>query len=117
MPASAILPLLVLLAQPQAARPDVERDAPAPEATKPIDTKKEDKKEEKEVPPVVTHHELRAGGRLLKYTATTGLMPLRSETGELEGSGTSAARWAGSTRAFRASTRAASRNGRNSTRA
>ena len=75
MPASAILPLLVLLAQPRAARPDVERDAPAPEATKPIDTKKEDKKEEKEVPPVVTHHELRAGGRLLKYTATTGLMP------------------------------------------
>ena len=80
MPASAVLPLLLLLAQPRAARLDV----PAADAPKAVETKKEDKKEEKEEPPVVTRHELRAGGRVLKYTATTGLMPLRSETGELE---------------------------------
>ncbi|MCM3876531.1 MAG: peptidase S10, partial [Thermoanaerobaculia bacterium] len=85
MPASAILPLLVLLAQPRAARPDAAAAAPTPEAAEPAETKKEDKKkEEKEVPPIVTRHEMRAGGRLLKYTATTGLMPLRSETGDLE---------------------------------
>jgi carboxypeptidase C (cathepsin A) len=35
-------------------------------------------------PPVVTHHELRAGGRVLKYTVTTGFMPLRNEEGKLE---------------------------------
>ena len=80
MPASAVLPLLLLLAQPRAAR----LDAPAADAPKAVETKKEDKKEEKEEPPVVTRHELRAGGRVLKYTATAGLMPLRSETGELE---------------------------------
>ena len=84
MPASAILPFLVLLAQPQAARPDASLSAAAPESSKPVEAKKEDRKEEKEVPPVVTRHEMRAGGRLLKYTATTGLMPLRNETGELE---------------------------------
>lgn len=33
---------------------------------------------QKETPPVVTHHEIRLGGRVLKYTATTGLMPIRN---------------------------------------
>lgn len=91
MPASAILPLIALLALPQAARP---QGGPAPEpghseevaATKanPAEGKKEDKKEEKEEPPIVTHHELRVGGKVLKYTATAGLMPLRNEAGDLE---------------------------------
>lgn len=35
-------------------------------------------------PPVVTHHELRSGGQVLHYTATTGLMPLQNEKGEVE---------------------------------
>lgn len=30
-----------------------------------------------EVPPVVTHHTIRAGGRELRYTATTGRMPIK----------------------------------------
>jgi carboxypeptidase C (cathepsin A) len=33
----------------------------------------------KEEPPVVTHHEIHVGGRILKYTATTGYMPIRNE--------------------------------------
>lgn len=34
---------------------------------------------------VVTHHEIHAGGKTLRYTATTGLMPIRNTTdGELE---------------------------------
>ena len=37
-----------------------------------------------EVPPVVTHHEIRAGGRVLRYTVTTGLMPLRNDQGTTE---------------------------------
>jgi carboxypeptidase C (cathepsin A) len=41
---------------------------------------------EKEEPPVVTHHEARLGGRVLRYTVTTGMMPLRSEAGETEAS-------------------------------
>jgi carboxypeptidase C (cathepsin A) len=36
-------------------------------------------------PPVVTRHEIRVGGRALRYTVTTGIMPLRNtSTGETE---------------------------------
>lgn len=34
--------------------------------------------------PVVTRHELRRGDRVLKYTVTTGMMPLTNEAGETE---------------------------------
>ena len=33
---------------------------------------------QKETPPIVTHHEIHVGGRVLRYTATTGLMPIRN---------------------------------------
>jgi carboxypeptidase C (cathepsin A) len=40
---------------------------------------------EKEVAPIVTHHEIRLGGRVLHYTATAGLMPIRNaENDEVE---------------------------------
>ncbi len=41
---------------------------------------------EKDEPPVVTHHEARIGGRALRYTVTTGMMPLKNEAGETEAS-------------------------------
>jgi carboxypeptidase C (cathepsin A) len=34
--------------------------------------------------PVVTKHSIRAGGRTLSYTVTTGTMPIRSNTGDVE---------------------------------
>ncbi len=34
--------------------------------------------------PVITHHEIRAGGRALRYTVTTGLMPIKTREGETE---------------------------------
>src|SRR6266403_5096449 len=34
--------------------------------------------------PVITHHEIRAGGRTLRYTATTGMMPIKNREGETE---------------------------------
>ncbi len=38
-----------------------------------------------DAPPVITKHELRVGGRVLRYTVTTGIMPLRNAaTGETE---------------------------------
>ncbi|MFI5197966.1 MAG: S10 family peptidase [Thermoanaerobaculia bacterium] len=87
MLAPAILSLIVVLAQPQSARPartpasePTSAEASAPERAKPA----EGKKEEKEEPPVITHHELNAGGKTLKYTATTGLMPLKNEAGDVE---------------------------------
>ncbi len=39
----------------------------------------------KEEPPIVTHHEIHVGGKILRYTATTGFMPIRNEeSGEIE---------------------------------
>ncbi|HJQ31202.1 MAG TPA: hypothetical protein VJ866_03435, partial [Pyrinomonadaceae bacterium] len=35
-------------------------------------------------PPSVTRHEIRVGGRTLRYTVTTGVMPLKSAAGETE---------------------------------
>lgn len=37
-----------------------------------------------EQPPVVTHHEIHVNGRVLKYMATTGLMPIKNANGETE---------------------------------
>lgn len=51
------------------------------------DEKKEEKKPEPqpEVPPIETHHELTLADKTLKYTATTGMMPLKNvESGETE---------------------------------
>lgn len=59
--------------------------APPPaDAPKPAEGKTAEKPAEKEESPVVTHHEIHAGGRTLKYTATTGLMPLRDTKGDTE---------------------------------
>ena len=37
-----------------------------------------------EEPPVITHHEIRVGGRVLRYTATAGMMPIKNRDGETE---------------------------------
>jgi carboxypeptidase C (cathepsin A) len=39
-----------------------------------------------EKPPVVTHHTIDLNGKPLRYTVTTGLMPLRNDGGEVEAS-------------------------------
>ena len=58
---------------------------PPADAPKPPETKSAEKlKEPEEEKPVITHHEMRAGGKSLKYTATAGLMPIRNARGETE---------------------------------
>ncbi len=37
-----------------------------------------------EAPPVITHHQMTIGGKLLHYTATTGRMPIKTEEGKIE---------------------------------
>jgi len=86
MTSSLLLSLLLLAGpaqEPERAGPspavaeDKEEAVPKPE--------KPDKPKEKEEPPVVTRHELRlGGGRILRYSVTTGLMPLKSDKGETE---------------------------------
>jgi carboxypeptidase C (cathepsin A) len=47
-------------------------------------TKPPAKEQAKEPEPVVAHHELRVGGKVLKYTATTGRLPINSAEGQTE---------------------------------
>jgi carboxypeptidase C (cathepsin A) len=57
----------------------------APEAGKEAtDKDKEEHFDVTEVPPVVTHHQITVDGKLLKYTATTGRMPLKRADGKIE---------------------------------
>jgi carboxypeptidase C (cathepsin A) len=37
-----------------------------------------------EVPPVVTHHEVRVDGKVLRYTATVGRLPIKDAEGKIE---------------------------------
>ena len=93
MTAPFALSLLLLLAPAQEPRPSTEpaprppeaaAEKPAAPAEKPAVAPPE-KPAEKEEPPVVTRHELkRKDGRSLRYTVTTGLMPLKNEKGETE---------------------------------
>ena len=74
-----------LPAQQERGNRPAEAHAPAqPARPAENDAKKDATKEPPE--PVVTHHEVRAGGKVLKYTATTGLMPIRNNQGEIEAS-------------------------------
>jgi len=89
MLAPLVLPLLLVVG-PQEPRATAEepaaRGAQRVEklAEKPAE-KAEAKPAEKEEAPVVTKHELRlASGRVLRYSVTTGLMPLKNDTGEVE---------------------------------
>src|SRR5512146_466623 len=38
----------------------------------------------KEVPPVVTHHEIRVNGQSLRYTATAGRLPIKDPAGNID---------------------------------
>jgi carboxypeptidase C (cathepsin A) len=38
----------------------------------------------REIPPVVTHHEIRLDGRALRYTATAGRLPIKDPAGTIE---------------------------------
>src|SRR5580698_9433253 len=48
------------------------------------DKDKEEHYDMTEVPPVVTHHQLTVDGKLLKYTATTGRLPIKRGDGKIE---------------------------------
>ncbi len=87
----AALPLCILffvaIALAQQPRPDRMEAPPSvqtPETAKAPEHRPE-AKEPPEQPPVITHHEIHVGGKVLRYTATVGLMPIRDEkTDKLE---------------------------------
>jgi carboxypeptidase C (cathepsin A) len=76
--------LFFTLAQEPSPRPDAAREETGARRDEPARASKDEAREKPEEPPVVTRHELRAGGRVLKYSVTTGFMPLRDEEGKTE---------------------------------
>jgi carboxypeptidase C (cathepsin A) len=90
MTAPFLLSLLLVAGLAQEPRPAADDTVPrSPEAAseKPgaAAEKPAEKPPEKEEPPVVTRHELkRADGHVLRYSVTTGLMPLKNDKGETE---------------------------------
>ena len=56
-----------------------------PAAPKPGTDKDKEEFDVSEVPPVVTHHQITLDGKVLKYTATTGRLPLKRGDGKIEG--------------------------------
>jgi len=62
--------------------PAAEEQKPA--APKPGTDKDKEEFDVSEVAPVVTHHQLTLDGKLLKYTATTGRLPIKRGDGKIE---------------------------------
>ncbi|MGH9537280.1 MAG: S10 family peptidase [Terriglobales bacterium] len=62
--------------------PAAEEQKPA--ASKPGTDKDKEEFDVSEVAPVVTHHQLTLDGKLLKYTATTGRLPIKRGDGKIE---------------------------------
>jgi carboxypeptidase C (cathepsin A) len=90
MLASLVLPLLLVVASPQEkdAKPGAAASDKADKSGKSDKADKADKKDadgkSDETEPVVTKHEINVNGRPLRYTVTTGMMPLRNDQGEKE---------------------------------
>jgi len=68
----------------KATEPTPPSEEPKITAPKPGTDKDKEEFDVSEVPPVVTHHQLTADGKLLKYTATTGRLPIKRGDGKIE---------------------------------
>src|ERR671922_215806 len=64
--------------------PASEEKTPEAERAEPADREKEKHYDVAEVPPVVTHHQVTVEGKLLKYTATAGRLPIKRPDGKIE---------------------------------
>jgi carboxypeptidase C (cathepsin A) len=68
-----------------AEKPEAPPEAKPPAHEAPGDREsKEEHYDMTEVPPVVTHHQITVSGKLLKYTATTGRLPIKRDDGRIE---------------------------------
>ena len=71
-------------AQGQAPERTQDTAASASHPAPPAPEKENQKEEEKEEKPVVTRHQITVNGRILSYTATAGMMPVRDDSDTLE---------------------------------
>jgi carboxypeptidase C (cathepsin A) len=68
-------------AENQAAKPEAASEQkPAPQSF----SDKEERFDMTDVPPVATHHQITVDGKLLKYTATAGRLPIKRADGKIE---------------------------------
>ncbi len=87
---AAFAVLLVFVAQLQAQQQETETPpAKIPSSTSPSvkqekTGKEETAKAQPETPPVVTQHEIHVQDKVLKFTATTGMLPIKNDEGETE---------------------------------
>ncbi len=73
-------PPVVKPPEPASTAPDEHR----PDAGKEGDKSKEEHFDVSEVAPIVTHHQTTVNGKILKYTATTGRLPIKRADGKIE---------------------------------
>jgi carboxypeptidase C (cathepsin A) len=69
------------------AKPEAPEQKPAPRESSGERDREKDKEEHydmTEASPVVTHHQITVDGKLLKYTATTGRLPIKRGDGKIE---------------------------------
>ena len=66
------------------AEPNPASEEPKATAPKPGTDKDKEEFDVSEVSPVVTHHQITADGKLVKYTATTGRLPIKRGDGKIE---------------------------------
>jgi carboxypeptidase C (cathepsin A) len=71
-------------AKPEALTPAPEEQRPAKELSGDKEKDKEEHYDMTEVAPVVTHHQITVNGKLLKYTATAGRLPIKRPDGKIE---------------------------------
>jgi carboxypeptidase C (cathepsin A) len=73
-------------AENASAKPEAssEPKPPAPQAFSDKEKDKEEHFDMTEVPPVATHHQVTVDGKLLKYTATAGRLPIKRGDGKIE---------------------------------
>src|SRR4030081_3613915 len=64
-------------------KPEAVKNAPS-DKDKDKDKDKEEHYDVTEVAPVVTHHQITVDGKLLKYTATAGRLPIKREDGKIQ---------------------------------
>ncbi len=69
-------------AEPQ--KSDAKKETPDAASDKDKEKDKEEHYDVTEVTPVITQHQLTADGKLLKYTATTGRLPIKRGDGKIE---------------------------------
>src|SRR5205809_1055863 len=70
--------------KPEEAQPKSTEPTPSQPQPKPGEDAKAEHYDMTEVAPVVTHHQIAVNGKSLKYTATTGRLPIKRGDGKIE---------------------------------